>query len=106
MKRYGQPCSIVTDRLRSYAAAMKALGNSGRQECERWLNNRAENWHQPFRRREGAMARFRDIKTLPKFTAAHASIHNHFNHQRHLTRRDIFKQRRAAALSQWSQLPA
>ena len=40
MKRYGQPCSIVTDRLRSYSAAMKALGNSGRQECERWLNNR------------------------------------------------------------------
>ena len=37
------------------------------------------------------MARFRDIKTLQKFTAAHASIHNHFNHQRHLTRRDIFK---------------
>ena len=106
MKRYGQPCSIVTDRLRSYSAAMKALGNSGRQECERWLNNRAENSHQPFRRREGAMARFRDIKTLQKFTAAHASIHNHFNHQRHLTRRDIFKQPRAAAVSQWSQLPA
>ena len=106
MKRYGQPCSIVTDRLRSYAAAMKARGNSGRQECERWLNNRAENSHQPFRRREGALARFRDIKTLQKFTAAHASIHNHFNHQRHLTRRDIFKQHRAAAVSQWSQLPA
>ena len=52
------------------------------------------------------MARFRDIKTLPKFTAAHASIHNHFNHQRHLTRRDMFKQHRAAAVSQWSQLPA
>ena len=78
MKRYGQPCSIVTDRLRSYSAAMKARGNSGRQECERWLNHRAENSHQPFRRREGAMARFRDIKTLQKFTAAHASIHNHF----------------------------
>ena len=77
MKRYGRPESIVTDRLRSYSAAMKALGNPGRQECGRWLNNRAENSHQPFRRREGAMARFRDIKTLQKFTAAHASIHNH-----------------------------
>ena len=106
MKRYGQPCSIVTDRLRSYAAAMKARGNSGRQECERWLNNRAENSHQPFRRREGAMARFRDIKTLQKFTAAHASIHNHFNHQRHLTRRDVFKQHRTAALAEWRQLAA
>ena len=64
MKRYGRPSSIVTDRLRSYQAAMKVLGNPGRQECRRWLNNRAENSHQPFRRREGAMARFRDIKTL------------------------------------------
>ena len=35
------------------------------------------------------MARFRDIKTLQKFTSVHASIHNHFNHQRHLNRRDI-----------------
>ena len=106
MKRYGRPWSIVTDRLRSYSAAMKALGNPGRQECGRWLNNRAENSHQPFRRREGAMARFRDIKTLQKFTAVHASIHNHFNHERHLNRRDIFKQYRAAGLAEWCQLGA
>ena len=53
MKRYGRPWSIVTDRLRSYSAAMKVLGNPGRQECGRCLNNRAENSHQPFRRREG-----------------------------------------------------
>ena len=52
------------------------------------------------------MARFRDIKTLQKFTAVHASIHNHFNHQRHLTRRDIFKQHGAAALAEWRQLAA
>ena len=106
MKRYGRPSSIVTDRLRSYSAAMKAPGNPGRQECGRWLNNRAENSHQPFRRREGAMARFRDIKTLQKFTAVHASICNHFNHQRHFNRRDIFKQHRAAALTEWRQLAA
>ena len=81
MKRHGRPWSIVTDRLRSYSAAMRALGNPGRQECGRWLNNRAENSHQLFRRPEGAITRFRDIKTLRKFTAAHASIHNHFNHQ-------------------------
>ena len=55
MKRYGQPWSIVTDRLRSYGAAMKVIGNVERQECGRWLNNRAENSHQPFRRREGAI---------------------------------------------------
>ncbi len=63
--------------------------------------HRAENSHQPFRRREGAMAKFRDMKTLQKFAAVHASIHNHFNQDRHLNRRDIFKQNRAAALAEW-----
>ncbi len=52
------------------------------------------------------MVRFRDIKTLQKFAAAHASIHNHFNHHRHLNRRDIFKQNRAAALAEWCELMA
>jgi putative transposase len=52
------------------------------------------------------MAKFRDIKTLQKFVAVHASIHNHFNLERHLNRRDIFKQNRAAALAEWRQLAA
>ena len=52
------------------------------------------------------MARFRDIKTLQKFASVHASIHNHFNHQRHLNRRDIFKRDRAATLAEWRQLAA
>ena len=106
MKRYGRPASIVTDRLPSYRAAMKVIGNEGCQETRRWLNNRAEHSHQPFRRREGVMARFRDIKTLQKFAAVHASIYNHFNHQCHLNRRHIFKQARAAALAEWCQLAA
>jgi putative transposase len=76
------------------------------QECGRWLNNRAENSHQPFRRRERAMAKLRDIQTLQKFAAAHASVHNHFNHDRHLNRSDIFKQNRTAALAEWRQLAA
>ena len=80
MKRYGRLASIVTDRLRSYRAAMNVIGNADARTCGRWLNNRAENSHQPFRRREGAMARFRDIKTLQEFASIHASIHNHFNH--------------------------
>ena len=106
MKRYGRPRWIVTDRLRSYRAAMNVIGNCASQECRRWLNNRAENSHQPFRRREGAMAKFRDIKTLQKFASAHASIHNHFNLERHLNRRDVFKQNRSAALAEWRQLAA
>ena len=92
MKRYGRPNEIVTDRLRSYGSAMRIVGNIGRQLCSRWLNNRVENSHQPFRRREGAMSRFRDIKTLQKFAAVHASLHNLFNLSRHLYRRTIFKQ--------------
>ncbi len=52
------------------------------------------------------MAKFRDIKTLQKFASVHAAIHNHFNHERHLYRRDIFKQNRSAALVEWRQLAA
>ena len=106
MKRHGQPEVVVTDRLRSYRAAMKVIGNEVRQVTGRWLNNRAENSHQPFRRRERAMAKFRNMKTLQKFTAIHASIQNHFNLERHLNRRDIFKQSRAAALTEWRHLMA
>ncbi len=50
------------------------------------------------------MAKFRDMKTLQKFAAVHASIHNHFDQDRHLNRRDIFKQNRAAALAEWREL--
>src|SRR5471032_1468445 len=102
MTRYGRPRAIVTDKLRSYGAALKVIGNADRQECSgRWLNNRAENSHQPFRRRERAMHRFRRMGTLQKFTSVHASFHNHFNHERHLIDRDTFKNRRTAAMMEW-----
>lgn len=106
MKRYGRPQTLVTDWLPSYGAAMKEIGNERRQVCGRWLNSRAENSHQPFRRREGAMTRFRDIKTRQKFASVHASIHNHFNLERHLTPRDIFKQNRSAAMAEWRLIAA
>jgi putative transposase len=79
MKRYGRPKTIVTDKLRSYRAATKVIGNEARQETGRWLDNRAENSHQPFRQRERAMAKFRSSKSLQKFASIHASFHNHFN---------------------------
>ncbi len=106
MKRFGQPQVIVTDKLKSYGAAMKVLGNAGRQETGRWLNNRAENSHQPFRRRERAMLRFRRMRTLQTFVAVHASVHNHFNQERHLYSRANFKLNRTAALAEWRQLGA
>ncbi len=106
MKRHGPPRIIVTDRLRSYRAAMKVIGNAKRQVTGRWLNNRAENSHQPFRRRERAMAKFRSSKSLQKFTSIHSSIHNHFNQERHLCSRQNFKLNRSAALAEWCQLAA
>jgi len=66
-----------------------------------WLNNRAENSHQPFRRRERAMERFRRTKTLQKFAAVHGTVHNHFNQERHLISRDLYGERRSAALAEW-----
>ncbi|RVQ64613.1 IS6 family transposase [Croceicoccus ponticola] len=106
LKRHGMVDTIVTDGLKSYPAAMKELGNQDRREMGRWLNNRAENSHLPFRRRERAMQRFRQMKSLQKFASVHASISNHFNQERHLIDRQTFKVRRSAALAEWQKLAA
>ncbi|WP_394693543.1 IS6 family transposase [Hyphobacterium sp.] len=106
MKRYGNPEVVVTDRLKSYRAAMKVIGNEGKQDVGRWLNNRAENSHLPFRRRERAMLRFRRMRSLQKFVAVHSSVHNHFNLERHLNDRNWFKENRENALVEWRQLAA
>jgi len=77
MKKYGWPRSVVTDGLRAYSSAMNEIDNADRQDICRRLNNRAENSHQPFRRRERAMQRFRSMRTQQKFSAVHAQDHNH-----------------------------
>jgi putative transposase len=106
MKKYGAPKVIVTDRLKSYRAAMKIIGNESTQEVGRWKNNRCENSHLPFRRREYAMLKFRRMRSLQKFVSIHASIFNHFNKERHLNSRDRYKVQRQAALIEWQQLCA
>jgi putative transposase len=106
MKRYGKPEVIVTDGLRSYGAAMSELGNLDRREVGRWANNRAENSHLPFRRRERAMLRFRQMKTLQKFSSVHAQVHNHFNQERHLVDRQTYRERRSAVLAEWRNVAA
>jgi putative transposase len=106
MRRYGRPKAIVTDLLRSYGAALKEIGASELQETGRWLNNRAENSHLPFRRRERAMQRFRRMRILQMFAAVHASVFNHFNSERSFYSRANFKKNRAAALVEWRQLGA
>ena len=106
MKCYGRPDAIITDRLRSYRAALRELGGSGLQQAGRWLNNRAENSHLPLWRREHAMLRFRRMRSLQKFATVHFSVYNHFNQERHLCSRDNFKLNRVAALAEWRQLGA
>ena len=101
LKRHGAPEAITTDGLRSYRAAMKELGNADKQEIGRWANNRVENSHLPFRRRERDMLRFRRMKTLQKLASVHADVHNHLNLERHLIDRTTYKERRAAALAVW-----
>ncbi len=101
MRRYGTPQEIVTDRLRSYGAALRELGAPELQSTGRWLNNRAENSHLPFRRRERAMQRFRRMRSLQMFAAVHASVYNLFNQERHLYSRRKFKLNRTAALEEW-----
>lgn len=106
MKRYGAPDQVVTDKLPSYKAALRDLGSPGLKSTGRWLNNRAENSHQPLRRREKVMNRFRSMRSLQKFAAVQSSIHNHFNLERHIYSRSDFKENRVRALVEWCQLAA
>ena len=106
MRKHGKPEFVVTDRLRSYGAALKEIGAATKQETGRWLNNRAENSHLPFRRRERAMLRFRRMRSLQKFASVHASVCNHFNQERSLSKRSDFKLTRTAALTEWRGLCA
>ena len=87
MRRHSRAEKFVTDRLRSYGAALKEIGAEDRQVTGRWENNRMENSHQPFRRRERAMLRFRLMHNLQKF----ASVHNLFNTERSLSSRNVYK---------------
>ena len=104
MKRYDRPDILVIDKLQSYGAAMKDVGNVERQETGRWLNNCAENSHLPFRRRERVMQGFRRMRSLQKFAAVQSSVCNHFNQERHLSTRQNFKLTLSAAFAEWQQL--
>jgi putative transposase len=106
MKRHGRAKELVTDGLKSYGAALKELGAEDKQVTGRWENNRIENSHQPFRRRERAMLRFRRMRSLQTFAAVHSSVHNLFNIERSLSSRPVYKRNRAAALAEWRALCA
>ena len=102
LKKYGfAPKTFVTDDLRSYSAAARDLGMERRHRTGRWRNNRAENSHQPTRRRECKMQRFKSAGSAQRFLSTHAAVYNTFNVQRHLTSATTHRAFRAAAINTW-----
>ena len=95
------PDELVTDKLGSYGAARRKLGLSARHEQGLRRNNRAENSHQPVRRRERKMQRFKSAGSAQRFLAMHAPVHNTFNLQRHLLSRRTLRTFRAEAAQAW-----
>lgn len=106
MRRHGRPETILTDRLRSYGAALKDLGRGDERETGRCLNNRAGISHLPFRRRERAMLRFWRMRTMQRLAAVDALVRNHFPTERHFQIRDHCMQTRAATSAEWRGLLA
>ena len=102
LKKQGfAPSVIVTDKLGSYGAALRTIGFSGQHEQGLRANNRAENSHQPVRRRERKMGRFKSCKSAQRFVSFHAAVYNAFNVQRHLICRPTHRQFRAEAHNAW-----
>jgi putative transposase len=95
------PEVLVTDKLRSYGAAKSEIGLSARHEQGLRKNNRAENSHQPTRRRERKMQRFKSPGSAQRFLSVHAAVHNTFNVQRHLTSRRTLRVLRDEAFQTW-----
>ena len=95
------PDRMITDDLRSYGAAARELGIESRHERGQWQNNRAENSHQPTRRRERKIQRFKSPGSAQKFLSAHAVVYNTFNAQRHLVSARTHRSLRAEATSTW-----
>ena len=91
----------MTDKLRSYGAAKSEIGLSARHEQGLRKNNRAENSHQPTRRREGEMQRFKSPGSAQRFLSVHATAQNTFNVQRHLTSRRTLRVLRDESLQTW-----
>ena len=106
MRKHGSPKIITTDKLPSHRAAFREVGVADRQLCGGRSNNRCENSHLPFRRREHAMQKFKNPSMLQQFVSYHGQIYNHFNHERHLENRQVYKQKRRTALAEWFQICA
>ena len=102
LKKQGfAPDVLVTDKLRSYGAAKSELGLAAQHEQGLRRNNRAENSHQPIRRRERKLQRFKSPGSAQRFLSAHAAVYNTFNVQRHLVSRKTLRVLQEEALHTW-----
>ena len=102
LKKHGfVPDVLVTDKLRSYAAAKSELKLTARHEQGLRRNNRAENSHLPVRRRERKMQRFKSPGSAQRFLSIHAAVQNAFNVQRHLVSRNTLRALRGEAFQNW-----
>jgi putative transposase len=98
------PRVLVTDKLRSYAAAKRKILPGVEHRQSRYLNNRAEVSHQPTRRRERQMQRFKSARHAQRFLSAHGRIHNHFQLRRHRLTADQHRAARDAAFRTWREV--
>jgi putative transposase len=88
---------VVTDKLRSYAAAFRSLGLTAQHDRGLRANNRAENAHQPIRRREQKQQRVKCSSSAQRFLNIHAATYDTFYHQRHSIKRPMYKALRTDA---------
>jgi len=107
LKKHGfAPSRIVTDKLQSYPPAFRAIGLAAEHDRGLRANNRAENSHQPIRRRERKLQGFKTPGSAQHFLSIHAATYNTFYHQRHLNRRPYFKELRTTSFDVWNTVSA
>ncbi|MDR6504154.1 putative transposase [Burkholderia ambifaria] len=101
VKRHGRPRVIVTDKLRSYAAANNELGLNAEHRQHKGLNNRAENSHQPTRVRKKVMRRFKSARQLQRFASGHGQVSNLFMGCRYNRNAQHKREARTQASAAW-----
>ena len=98
-----KPRRLITDSLRSYGVAHRAVLPDVRHRTSSYLNNRAENSHQPTRRRERQMQRFKSPGQAQQFLSTDAMIYSHFRPRRHLMAAAGYRCACAKAFRIWRQ---
>lgn len=104
--RWGKPRVIITDKLRSYGAALRKLALDADHRAHKGLNNRIEGSHRPTRKREKIQGRFKSARQAQKFLAAHDETATLFRLRRHKMTASAYRQKRASAFSQWNECAA